>query len=486
MRDQNQPGGRRGVTTVIGFVLVISIVIGGTTLILVLAQGQVSDTKTQYAKQRAENAMAEFDSHASLVALGASSTQEVQFGQRGGDITVNEGAGRLTITIINGTGNRTEVLNTSLGAVRNEVGNTDFVYQGGGVWRHQNGHTRMVSSPEFHYRDRTLTFPAVVVEGDYSGKGSSVYVENNGTNRVYPNETLSNPLSGSIVRVEVQSRYHEGWADYFETRTQAGVDRYPSQDRVAVNLTTPIESLFDSSVTTTESGSGAIDPESCINSDSGTGFECPTTTGEDLPSATPLVEDEISECESGGCQDLSAEIADGTLENGTYYHDGDFQIGPGMTTLDTSSGNINIVVNGDLTFKGSGGPGTTDVEIVGDGGVKFHVKGNLEASGNPAVNTGGDPSQLLVLVHSSAGEIGFAAGTPQFTGVLYAPNTDFEIRGGGAVTNNVFGAVVADTATANGNGYVEYDETLDLALNLRFDPELTYLHVTKNRVNISG
>jgi hypothetical protein len=147
-----------------------------------------------------------------------------------------------------------------------------------------------------------------------------------------------------------------------------------------------------------------------------------------------------------------------------------------------------VVVDGDLEFAGTGGPpGTPPHAIGGDGTVTFYVKGDVSVRGNTEVNTGGDAEDLLVLVHSDGGDVATARGTPQFTGLIYAPNASLTIRGGGNPSNdNIVGAVVVRDATANGNGNLEYEAPVGFEMEFETMTDITYLHVGETRVDVSA
>jgi hypothetical protein len=161
------------------------------------------------------------------------------------------------------------------------------------------------------------------------------------------------------------------------------------------------------------------------------------------------------------------------------------------TTFDLSDGTIEIIVDSDVEFKG--GNDKPDHKIINadsanDYKVKLYVREDFKVSGNAGVNTDGDASHLVTMVHED-GDVSIN-GNAQYTGVIYAPYSDFTINGGGACgagedCNNVVGGVVAESATAKGNGYVEHQRT-DTALELDGGSNpLTFLHISTNPVVIN-
>lgn len=475
----------RGVSSVVGYALIIGIVVLGVGLVVILGGTALTDIQQSASAQQAGAALSQFDAQAAQVALGGSPVQRATLGRTDGQVNVRSDAGRIKLERVNG-GTTTTIVDTRLGAVSYDTGETTVAYQGGGVWRKGASGSTMVSPPEYHYRGATLTFPLIRVTGDdWSGSpGTGLRIQENGSTQVFPNASTGrlNPLETGFIRVTVTSEYHRGWASYFRTRTDGTVQHYPSNRTVMVNLTVPFQVSFDNGVAATEAGSDAI--KTSGNSE----FTEPKQQNASHPPADYRIEDRIAACESGGCQDLSDELTDGTLSNGTYYNDGGIEIN--STTYNTSDGPINVVVDGDVSFKGQNGPGTPDHVITGGSRVTFYVKGSVEVTGNAAVNTGGDPDDLLVLVHTDAGSVA-ASGTPQFTGYIYAPESDLAIDGGGKCGNsnscdgNIVGGVVVNTATATGGGKLQYEEST-IEFGLASGTEVTYLHISERRIRVDG
>jgi flagellin-like protein len=475
----------RGVSSTIGVVLVVAFTIAVATTVAAIGSVALSGAQETAESDRAALAMTQFDSNAATVAIGNAETSRVRVGATdAGQISVEPNAGRVQLLVVNDTGAET-IVNESLGAVVYETGETRTAYQGGGVWQRRANGSRMISPPEYHYRDQTLTFPIVRVTdgGTTKSTGDALVVRKNGSDALFPTASRGNPLSEGHVVVEITSEYHRGWKQFFETRMDGEVRHDPANGTVAVNLTVPVTETFDNAVAATAKTGDPIDESS--TSPHG-GFDSPKVTGVDRPSASSKVDERITDCMSSGCADLSSEASDGALENGTYYENGDVTIDE--TSYDTSAGDIDVVVDGDLEFAGSGGPpGTPHHTISGDGRVTFYVKGDVSLSGNTAVNTGGDAEDLLVLVHSDAGDVTTASGTPQFTGLIYAPNASLTINGGGSPWNdNIVGAVVVRDATANGNGNVEYEVPVGFEMEFETVTDITYLHVGENRIDVTA
>lgn len=259
------PSGRifdgRSQSTVLGVALLLGITLAGAATVIVVGTTTLDDTSAQSKIARAEQSMTVFDAETAQVALGESSSRSVSFGQGGGDIRADPNAGHITITHFDHDGSGTDqvLYEADLGAVVFGNDGTTIAYQGGGVWRRDsNGGASMVSPPEFHYRQATLTLPVVRVVNDASGSGSvtgRITPESIGTD-VYPDESetydsdaskeFQNPIEHGQVKAEIESEYYRAWGAYFESRTEGTVTYDDANEAVTVELLTlGIQGSFD-------------------------------------------------------------------------------------------------------------------------------------------------------------------------------------------------------------------------------------------------
>jgi len=482
-------------------VLIFALVIGATTTVVVIGGSAINDTKEQLDMRTAENTMTQLDSQASLVALGQSQSQTVRLGSTGSNnYTVSDSAGSMSVVYTNAsTGKSIPLMEADMGEIvyDGEDGNR-IAYQGGGVWRSQgNGGSVMISPPEFHYRGGTLTLPLVTVSNDTSIRGDAV-IKAGETTREYPNETLANPLRGGSITITIRSDYHEGWNSYLESRTQGTVAHDPASQTVTMTLTVPIKTKFENSVATVA--------EDGLSNEAA--FEKPYKTGVSAPVPDSRIDKRIQDCEENGCTELSGPVDSDTLTEGTYNASGSTTFRD--VTYDTDGADIDVVVNGDLTFEGTH-------KIEDGGNVTFYIKGDMTVKGNTEVNTGGDPNDLLLMIHSEGDSVAASSGTPQLTGLVYAPGSDFVINGGGkcgrggnsdeedegndknedkgndknedkgnSCEANVVGSLVVNTADGGGNGDVNHAGNITRTLDFTTTSAITYLHVSENRITVTG
>jgi hypothetical protein len=266
------PATGRGQSSPIGFVLVVALVVGAVVATVAFGAAALTDAQGESAVARAEQTMTLFDSRTAQVALGDSSIHTVDLGGTQGTYQVDPAAGSMSIVQLDcdddgvnddgnddvdgGTGDDDAYLMApvDLGRMTYTSGSTTLAYQGGGVWRKGEGEARMVSPPEFHYRDATLTLPVVLARGSGAGSGAGTrarVTDGGDPTAVFPrsgsfpdrcdqtadgeDEPYANPVADGRVFVRVESEYARAWGEYFETRTE-GIVTYPDDDVVRVEL----------------------------------------------------------------------------------------------------------------------------------------------------------------------------------------------------------------------------------------------------------
>lgn len=233
----------RSQSEVIGVVLVLGMVLAGSMIIVVFGAGAFNDAEDQLSDERAEKALTQLDSKAGLVALGESDSQRVTFPSDAGEqYYVDEDAGWLRVTVANMSGTSFEALNVTMGALVYENDGTKLAYQGGGVWRTNRDNNSMISPPEFHYRNGTLTLPAVTITND-SQFGTPAVVTHAGEETIFPlpsDLNKTNPLDQHLVQLTVSSEYYIGWGRYFQERTDGEVEYDHDAEAVTITLVTPV------------------------------------------------------------------------------------------------------------------------------------------------------------------------------------------------------------------------------------------------------
>jgi hypothetical protein len=233
-------GDERSVSEVVGVALLVGIVILGVATILLVGGTQLAEDQNSVEVRQAEQGLTQLDDGASRVATGETTSQEVSLGLEvnKGTLDVENDTGRIKVEyldVVNDT-NRIVAMETTMGTVVYESGDTTVGYQGGGVWRSDGNGSVMISPPEISYRGKTLTMPVVKTR-----KGGSIYsdvqVTRVGATERFPNATrnanLTNKVNTGIVRITIESRYYRAWGQFFEDETNARVG-YPGDNVVVI------------------------------------------------------------------------------------------------------------------------------------------------------------------------------------------------------------------------------------------------------------
>lgn len=458
-----------GQSDVLGVVLLLGLVLVGTSAVVVLGGGAFQTTQGAAEIKQAEQAMTLLDSKASLVAHGSSDVQRVQFTRGDGEtVRVDEDGAWLRVQVVNETTGAVQqtVLNESLGTATYERNQVSIAYEGGGVWRAAGTHSSMVSPPEFHYRQGTLTLPLILVRGASPADETFDLRQVGATTARFPNASTgrANPLRGGAVDVTVRSDYYEAWGAYFESRTSGTVTLDHASETATIRLTTPSTERFDNAVATTRLGGITVNGNRPPPS--------PSTTGVTYASPDARIEARVADCRAGGCLGWRSAIG----SPGTYYAGA--SVG-GDLTIDTSGGDVALVVDGSFT------PG--DVAVTGDNNVTVYVRRNFAVNGEVNSAPGsGDAGGFRTLVHSD-GDVDLN-GKYQYTGLIYAPGSDIDFNGGGPPWfTNVVGGVVGETVTLNGNpNKIQYDPAVaQVTFDLGPDtPKILFLHVSTTTVEV--
>ena len=250
----------------LALLLVFAVIVAATTIVVALGAGALTGSQERLGAERAEKTLTQLDSQAALVALGDSNVQTVDIAAAGtGQYVVDDTAGQMTLSYENQTdGTTTTIFSQDLGRISYETSDgSTIAYQGGGVWRSDgDGGSVMVSPPEFHYREATLTLPLVLINSDGTLDNRAVISDRNSTQR-FPNESIdgnfTNPLDNARVEVTVTSEYYRAWGEYFETRTDGEVAYDDASNQVTLDLVTPLENTRVTSATASLSASGEFE-----------------------------------------------------------------------------------------------------------------------------------------------------------------------------------------------------------------------------------
>jgi len=253
----------RGQTSTLAIAIVMVLALGSALLIAGVGSVTLDEGRDVAETESGVRLMTELDSRSSLVALegGDTATMDLDNRRGGGRVSVDR-SGELRLVLRNrSSGNVVWRNETTLGAVTYANGDQRIAYQGGGVWRRTadaNGSV-MVSPPEVHYRQGTLTLPMINVTGTERDV-STARVRKVGEERIYPKPSRGgnwrNPVqAGNELVLFVQSDYYQGWARFFDRRIGGNVTTFPGNRTVRVELVAPVSRFkIDSGLISVGSG----------------------------------------------------------------------------------------------------------------------------------------------------------------------------------------------------------------------------------------
>ena len=467
----------RGVSSVIGVVMILAITMAAITSILIIGGAALTMSQDETDISQMETSMAQMSSKASLTALGDSGMHQFNLGDlRQGELEIKEMSGSVTIEYIDQDNNTVQENTTQLGALVYTNGDTEVAFQGGGVWKSTSDDGgEMISPPEYHYLSRTLTFPVVTISGEgtssTSGSGTISKVD---SETQYPIGDRQNPIENETVYIEIESDYHRGWYEFFDSRTDGNISHDSENQTVRTDLTALYEDRYRSPIAAESFG----DVHDLTDTSD-------FAEGSNYPSVSDAIEDEIAACdpEESGYESFSDALGD--FEGDTTYCGDEHSIESFEdSTFDTTTGDIDVVLPGGIDFDGD------DLDIEGDGTVRFHVNDSIDF-GNSELNYDNNASQFFLFIHENIEEIEIT-GNLNMHGVFYAPDTDVTFSGNidfqGALIANEFSADNPGGQGAGEGGItIDYDSSLneleELGFSHRID-QLRFLHITENEIRI--
>jgi len=313
-----------------------------------------------------------------------------------------------------------------------------------------------------------------------------VSLEGGDNKRLYPNTTLGpdreNPTNKTVKIAINDTDYFRAWGRYFEDSLGAEVTLDESERRVEASLDPPgtPTQITTSGVSKKEYDAPSNDP---FNDGVEDGVRLPSVdrlitnyveygrVNEDTPEVTNL-----SSCDDGG----SCDSSDPFIFNGSDYtmSNGDF---------DATSGNITVVVDGDLTIE------TMEVDVTdsSDNSLKIFTTGDLTfAEGyDVIVDSDNAPDNFIFHVPSNRavtfGE-GGASTPPDGFGTVYAPDSLVELSEMG--NSEWTGPLVGETLRADGissNADINFPSSASGgSVNVRRANDSFNLYVTEKKVGI--
>jgi hypothetical protein len=160
---------------------------------------------------------------------------------------------------------------------------------------------------------------------------------------------------------------------------------------------------------------------------------------------------------TGGAFSLSGDTVGGitydyVLGNGNYQSS-DLSMA-GQNKMYVTGTNTVLYVTGNFSMSGQ-----STIIIAPGASLKLYVSGASAAlGGNGIINPG---TAMNFIYYGLPGNTSLSmSGNAAFTGVIFAPNADFSLGGGGSTDYDFVGASITKTVTMNGHFKFHYDEAL--------------------------
>ena len=481
----------RGQSEVLGTVMLIGIVLIAALAVAGLALGAFGGTQDQADREAIEQYLLDIRSSVSAVAIEGETHRNIEVEPpKGAQMTMDGTSTSITIIHHDYMGNETvdpEVLYN-----QSEIGTLEVAHNGelygleaGGIFRISDGHGSMVAPPKMAYRGLTANIPLLRMDGQGAKAGPTQLSISPGEHvrPAFPNETefyennlpFDNPVMNGSVDIVVQSKFYEGWAQFFNQYTEGTVVVDHENETVTTTLSSLQEMEFDNAVKVQRdvSVSGNVDDEGW-------------TEWSYIPDSKPVILEKLSALESEkdndnnevDCLDETGFIQDDPCEipAGSYYFDEDVQLDRDLH-INTTEGNVTFAFNGDFDVRNN----DIIVTTPGEHGAMYYVNGTLEFQGNAFVGTDGEDIESFrnifivgedVLIDSQG------SGTIELDAVIYAPNADISTGGDPAIR----GAIYANSLSLHGNADVAYDPALEgRNIDLSGTPTpVMFLHITEN------
>lgn len=474
----------RGQAEVLGTILLVGLVVTASLLIMGVAMGAIGGLESQSEEEAIERAMMDIRSAATDIAIEGEATQSVYI-DLPDDATVASDTTSTAIWInhtnYQGDGNNeSEQLyhQSDLGTFEVEHDDVRYALEGGGIFKSENGNTRLVSPPNFGLSAYTANIPVLRLEtDDLDSNPRSIALEPGEHIRpAFPdldatyddsNKPFDNPVMNGSIEITIEGPYYKGWSQFFEQYTDGNVTVDDENSTVTAEMESLTELMFTQEITYSKE----------FNTQGNAVTYEEVSQSEFLPDNQPIIENRIEEAEDEA-DELPQECepslgGDGCeLSSGTYYFDDSLTIDEDLT-INTSEGDVELITDGDFDLEAS-------IEVVGDeNDVEYFVAGDFRTNGEHTIKTENEANEAHRNLMHIGGDHVDIAGNVHLDVVIYSPEAHVDIGG----TSTVTGAIITDELTMRGDSTIEYDselETIDGLDLSETDTPIMYLHITEN------
>lgn len=256
---------QRGVSNIVGVVLLVGLVIGGATIVVMLGGSTLDSVAAETHSDVAADSMQEAAS--GLQSISGSSTDSsttFEFSNRlQGQLNLETTSASVTVSVSSATDSRT--VTRHMGTIVYKQGDDVLALQGGGVWQYTNDGVSMVTEPSFGYADEQLDLTVVDLQNAGTiSKGTIIASQEVEQSRAATESVMGQlrtvwddpSVSDVDVTVTIDSQFAQAWADY--ARDNFGSK--PHVEAITVTDSNTVEIVFTdlptdpSSATSTSGG----------------------------------------------------------------------------------------------------------------------------------------------------------------------------------------------------------------------------------------
>ncbi len=481
-------GDTRGQAEVLGTLLLVGIVVAAALLIMGVAMASFGDLQSQSEEEAIEGMLLDLRSATADIAIEGEAPQSFDIAPpAGASVSINETATAVRIEH-HGYNNSTESSSQTLyehpaiGTVEVEHDDVTYALEGGGIFRVDDGRSRLVAPPNFGLSSFTANIQVLRLESEGINQLQRTITIAAGTHirPAYPDldtsysgtdQPFDNPVMNGSVDIVVQSEYYLGWSQFFTQYTDGNV----TVDHENETVTATMESMNEMTLSQEITYSKDFTTRGNVEYD---GVE----QSEFLPDNTPIIENQIEDTASESDNITEAcgnESIDGCeLTGGTYYFEDGLTVSDDVVINTTED--VIIAVEGDFDLGAS-------ITVTGDPehGVEYFVTGEFNTDGDYSIRTDNEAVEAHRNLVHLGGDHANIAGNVQLDIVLYAPNAHVDIAGTSAVT----GAIISDELTMRGDATVSYDSQLESLEGIdlsKTETPIMYLHITENTAVLDG
>lgn len=506
---------QEGANETLGFVLLVAIAIAVSVAVLAAAGGGPLEALQEKSDdEQVQNAFSQVSSNSINSAVGGINTAnqvDLTFANEGDPVVVDE-TSSIEVWAEADDGSTTTIVDEQIGHMEYDATQDySFYYQNGGVWRiYDNNSVDMITSPEFHYKSRTLTLPLIQLSTEKGEYRDSIQFQHSTESRTSSQMSIDE----EIVFIEVNGPTYLGWGNYFEKYVTSETVTYDhSNETVTMELGLGGELLDEFGDVAVTSGDISTQGGAEINGDVRTTGDVDedSINGDveemdsfNLLNLDSLIDAEVQNAKETGTHKDGSNLEGETLTAGTYYVE-NLNVDGGVLTVDLSGGDVDLGVDGNVTVQGTGS--AIRVENPSGGTLNVWMKGDLTMkNGKPEWTIQNEATDSNIVYGTSESQLSISQQSV-FEGVLYAPSDDGGSssgggQGGGGSCNNstatfcmgenstVDGAVITGSAELKANSTLNYDsDSLSEFTNTYNEyalsrPELAYIHTSVTTVEV--